>query len=149
MNESGSLAQRIAAAVFSIRPLILLLFLAVTAAMVYYSTQLRVDAGFKKQLPLGHEYMQTFLDYEREFGGANKVMVALVARDGNMFTAEFFDALEKVSNQVFFVSGVDRSSVRSIFTPNVRLDRKSTRLNSSHVAISYAVFCLIKKKLNS
>src|SRR5690606_40559565 len=26
------------------------------------------------------------------------------------------------------------------------LDRKSTRLNSSHVKISYAVFCLIKKK---
>src|SRR5207253_3379788 len=28
------------------------------------------------------------------------------------------------------------------------LDRKSTRLNSSHVAISYAVFCLKKKKDN-
>src|SRR5690625_6708399 len=28
------------------------------------------------------------------------------------------------------------------------LDRKSTRLNSSHVAISYAVFCL-KKKINN
>src|SRR5690625_5447248 len=28
------------------------------------------------------------------------------------------------------------------------LDRKSTRLNSSHVAISYAVFCLKKKKVN-
>src|SRR5207253_10394929 len=28
------------------------------------------------------------------------------------------------------------------------LDRKSTRLNSSHVAISYAVFCLKKKKEN-
>src|SRR5690606_39899892 len=27
-----------------------------------------------------------------------------------------------------------------------RLDRKSTRLNSSHVKISYAVFCLKKKK---
>src|SRR5690606_41532895 len=27
-------------------------------------------------------------------------------------------------------------------------DRKSTRLNSSHVKISYAVFCLKKKKLN-
>src|SRR5690625_6243867 len=27
-----------------------------------------------------------------------------------------------------------------------RLDRKSTRLNSSHVAISYAVFCLKKKE---
>src|SRR5690625_2640565 len=29
----------------------------------------------------------------------------------------------------------------------VSLDRKSTRLNSSHVAISYAVFCLKKKNL--
>src|SRR5690625_6737904 len=30
--------------------------------------------------------------------------------------------------------------------PHYELDRKSTRLNSSHVAISYAVFCLKKKK---
>src|SRR5690625_5993089 len=30
-------------------------------------------------------------------------------------------------------------------TPPARADRKSTRLNSSHVAISYAVFCLKKK----
>src|SRR5438067_8833069 len=29
------------------------------------------------------------------------------------------------------------------------LDRKSTRLNSSHVSISYAVFCLKKKKKNA
>src|SRR3989442_9188492 len=32
------------------------------------------------------------------------------------------------------------------FTEIARLDRKSTRLNSSHVPISYAVFCLKKKK---
>src|SRR5690349_23490522 len=31
-------------------------------------------------------------------------------------------------------------------TSSNRLDRKSTRLNSSHVEISYAVFCLKKKK---
>src|SRR5437868_11008855 len=30
--------------------------------------------------------------------------------------------------------------------PEPRPDRKSTRLNSSHVSISYAVFCLKKKK---
>src|SRR5207249_10543846 len=30
--------------------------------------------------------------------------------------------------------------------PNPQRDRKSTRLNSSHVSISYAVFCLKKKK---
>src|SRR5438132_10021851 len=32
--------------------------------------------------------------------------------------------------------------------PPVRQDRKSTRLNSSHTVISYAVFCLKKKKTN-
>src|SRR5690606_41823884 len=32
--------------------------------------------------------------------------------------------------------------------PRSRADRKSTRLNSSHVKISYAVFCLKKKKNN-
>src|SRR3712207_9375761 len=30
-----------------------------------------------------------------------------------------------------------------------RADRKSTRLNSSHANISYAVFCLKKKKINT
>src|SRR5256885_11101861 len=30
-----------------------------------------------------------------------------------------------------------------------RLDRKSTRLNSSHLVISYAVFCLKKKKISA
>src|SRR5207249_5101402 len=33
-----------------------------------------------------------------------------------------------------------------VLRPRVLLDRKSTRLNSSHVSISYAVFCLKKKK---
>src|SRR5438034_6059613 len=33
--------------------------------------------------------------------------------------------------------------------PKMAEDRKSTRLNSSHTVISYAVFCLKKKKKNS
>src|SRR3712207_8026561 len=33
-----------------------------------------------------------------------------------------------------------------IALPDITLDRKSTRLNSSHANISYAVFCLKKKK---
>src|SRR5438874_6204188 len=39
------------------------------------------------------------------------------------------------------------SSVASpLLWPGAGIDRKSTRLNSSHVEISYAVFCLKKKK---
>src|SRR5438309_5668598 len=40
-----------------------------------------------------------------------------------------------------------RAGVRRRFRPSGR-DRKSTRLNSSHSSISYAVFCLKKKKKN-
>src|SRR5256885_8054131 len=42
--------------------------------------------------------------------------------------------------------------IRGVFTADdvqaLRRDRKSTRLNSSHLVISYAVFCLKKKKSN-
>src|SRR5207253_8640455 len=37
-------------------------------------------------------------------------------------------------------------ALRSANDSRAERDRKSTRLNSSHVAISYAVFCLKKKK---
>src|SRR2546427_13025619 len=43
-----------------------------------------------------------------------------------------------------YASIADRASRKLIR----RLDRKSTRLNSSHSQISYAVFCLKKKKKN-
>src|SRR5438128_7600657 len=35
---------------------------------------------------------------------------------------------------------------KKVIAPDYTLDRKSTRLNSSHGSISYAVFCLKKKK---
>src|SRR5215475_15296746 len=45
----------------------------------------------------------------------------------------------------------DRKAQRIRYRGNrdPRQDRKSTRLNSSHVKISYAVFCLKKKKKNN
>src|SRR3712207_8409707 len=43
---------------------------------------------------------------------------------------------------------VDRRLLHSRERPVEERDRKSTRLNSSHANISYAVFCLKKKKSN-
>src|SRR5699024_12707483 len=40
-----------------------------------------------------------------------------------------------------------KEPLRILLAGGERRDRKSTRLNSSHVSISYAVFCLKKKKL--
>ena len=118
MNDSTeSRLHKIATFLINNRYAIVSLFLVITIGMIFAMSNLRIETGFKKQLPLKHEYMQTFLQYEKEFGGANRVLVALVARDGNMFTPEYFEAFEEITDQVFFIPGVDRASVRSIFTP--------------------------------
>src|SRR2546426_9044341 len=49
-------------------------------------------------------------------------------------------------NHVLIVAGIDVHTGRDQSGVDVNTDRKSTRLNSSHLVISYAVFCLKKKK---
>ena len=66
------------------RRLVLAAFALVTLAMAWLAAGLKVDAGFTKQVPLGHEYMETFLAHRDEFGGADRVVIALVAKDGDM-----------------------------------------------------------------
>src|SRR5438445_7530529 len=46
------------------------------------------------------------------------------------------------------IAGVTRSRGFGVRDQRAAEDRKSTRLNSSHANISYAVFCLKKKKIN-
>src|SRR2546430_11302804 len=52
--------------------------------------------------------------------------------------------LEEVQPEVDVVVG----HIRAEHSDSGEVDRKSTRLNSSHSQISYAVFCLKKKKKN-
>ena len=118
--QPGPFARFAEKLVFGNRPLILVVFTAITVAMLYFAMQLEVDAGFKKQVPLQHEYMQTFQDYEAEFGGANRVLVAVIAKDGDMFDQEFMKTLENVTNDVINLDSTDDARSRSLFTPNVR-----------------------------
>jgi predicted RND superfamily exporter protein len=117
MNAAQRFAERI---VFGARPFVLLVFAVVTVAMVFFASQLKVDAGFKKQIPLQHEYMRTFTDYESDFGGANRVLVAVIAKDGNMFTDQFMGTLQQVTRDVVNLDDTDDARARSLFTPNVR-----------------------------
>src|SRR5256885_7645715 len=47
------------------------------------------------------------------------------------------------------LSSITALTVANSPAPCLRPDRKSTRLNSSHLVISYAVFCLKKKKTSA
>src|SRR5690606_40956065 len=53
---------------------------------------------------------------------------------------------DSAPGQYLMSIGVDANDLTSL---GARRDRKSTSLNSSHVKISYAVFCLKKKKKNN
>ncbi len=107
--------------VFGFRTPLLVVFIALTLVFgVFAARGLHIDTRFTKQLPLKHEYMQTYLKHQEEFGGANRVLIALIARDGNMFSAEFLQALKVATDEVFFIPGVDRARVQSLWTPNTR-----------------------------
>ena len=113
-------AARLERCLFTRRRLVLAVFVLVTVVMGWFAAQLRVDAGFFKLVPLQHEYMQTFLEHRDEFGGADQVVIAVMARKGDMFTREFFTVLKQVTDAMFFLPGIDRTQVYSILTPNVR-----------------------------
>jgi predicted RND superfamily exporter protein len=106
--------------IFGHRRTVLVVFAVITVLMAVSASRLRVDAGFAKLLPLKHEYMKTYLQYRDEFGGANRVLIALKVRQGDIFTPGFFATLRAVTDDVFFIPGVDRTRVSSLFTPNVR-----------------------------
>src|ERR1035438_10623342 len=55
-----------------------------------------------------------------------------------LFSLQYF-SIAKIAALLFNVSNI-------VSTNKISTDRKSTRLNSSHLGISYAVFCLKKKK---
>src|SRR5690625_6977275 len=68
--------------------------------------------------------------------------LTLKGREGNRKITAIMQEIR--SNPLHEIAGLKVENVEDYLTSE-RIDRKSTRLNSSHVAISYAVFCLKKK----
>ncbi|MFC7516781.1 RND family transporter [Herbaspirillum sp. GCM10030257] len=103
------------------RRLLLYVFVVATVLLAASATRIRLDPGFAKTVPLQHPYMQTFTEYARAFSGANRILVDLRWKgEGDIYNREFLDALRTVTDDVFFLPGVERGRVFSLFTPNVR-----------------------------
>jgi len=119
---AGAALAALEGAIFGHRTVILVLFALGTLLLGVTAWRgLRVDTSFNKTLPLRHEYMRTYLDPKvADFRGADRVLIAVMALDGNMFTPQFFAALRKATDEVTVMDGIDRARVQSIFTPNVR-----------------------------
>src|ERR1039458_10165213 len=92
------------------------------------------------------EYVEMKHPADRAF--ADDHVVECQKRQGELLGCAFDDCLEHDAS-VDFVVAVEYASQRGSRLPDSHFgqeaDRKSTRLNSSHLGISYAVFCLKKK----
>src|SRR6185312_13231002 len=98
----------------------LVVFAILTAVFAASASRLAVDAGFNKMVPLEHPYMKVYRQYEKVFGGANRVAIALMQKQGDIFTRQYMAKLKALTDDVFLLNGVDRPSVKSLFTPNTR-----------------------------
>jgi len=112
--------QAISGAIFGHRKAWLAVFAVLTAIFAVSASRLAVDAGFNKMVPLQHPYMKVYRQYEKVFGGANRVAIALVQKDGDIFTKQYMAKLKALTDDVFLLNGVDRPTVKSLFTPNTR-----------------------------
>src|SRR5690625_3649998 len=79
-----------------------------------------------------------------------------IVADSNLYGGTynlFVHTLPRFGINVKIVDGSDPNAIKNAITDKTKAvfgeDRKSTRLNSSHVASSYAVFCLKKEQKNT
>ena len=114
------LITRCELALFRHRLIALFLFVVVTVFLTFQASQIKLDASFTKNIPLNHSYMQTYLKHRENFGGANNVLISICDNGGNIFNADFFTALKGVHDQLFFIPGVNRIQVKSLFSPDTR-----------------------------
>src|SRR5256884_2928431 len=88
-------------------------------------------------------YTTLFRSLFRRFGDVLQALAEGVAGGGVVLLIEESFAHAEVGKRS---AGLGAKSFLVLHDGIVKLDRKSTRLNSSHGYISYAVFCLKKKK---
>lgn len=106
--------------VFSHRLIIVVIFAALSILLAWQAAHLRPDASFHKMVPQTHPYIANYLDYETELNPlTNVVRVAVETTEGDIYTPEFLTLLRQVSDEVFYIRGVDRGNMRSLWTPNV------------------------------
>lgn len=110
--------SRLANLIFRLRKPILAVLLVFTVVMGFFALKLRMDAGFEKQMPIGHEYIQTFQKYRDDVLGANRLNIVVKARKGTIWNKEALTRLYEVTQAVMFLPNVSRLGVQSLWTPN-------------------------------
>lgn len=117
-DQSGTFLEKL---VFNHRSIVLVLCALVTLVLGYQATKIQLQAGFEKTLPKAHEYVLNYQANQNGLKGlGNNLRIVVAVKEGNIFTPANLKYLEKVSDEIFFIPGVDRNGMKSLFTPNTR-----------------------------
>ena len=117
-QETAPFVERL---IFNNRLLVLLVFAAITLFMAFQASQVRPVTSFDKMIPLQHPYIVNMIEHRDDMANlGNSIRIAVAIEDGDIFTTEYMETLKRVNDEVFFLPGVDRANLRSLWTPNVR-----------------------------
>ena len=112
------LAERL---LFENRVVVIVLFALITLFFGYQAAHLRPDASFEKMIPTSHPYIQNYLDNRADLASlGNSIRIIVQTTEGDIFDKEFQETLQQINDEVFYIPGVDRAGLQSIWTPNVR-----------------------------
>jgi predicted RND superfamily exporter protein len=119
-QKVGMVERFIEPRLFGHRLPVLIFFLLASVLFAFQATQLRADASFQKMVPIYHPYIANYLKYENELRPlGNIVRIAVENTHGDIYDKDYLDTLKKITDEVFYVPGVDRGNMKSLWTPNV------------------------------
>lgn len=116
-NRAGLLERLI----FNNRPMVILLCLLATLFLAWQASQIRPSTSFEKMIPLEHPYIQNMIEYRDDLANlGNTVRIAVAVKQGDIFNAQYMETLRQIHDEVFYINGVDRSALKSLWSPSVR-----------------------------
>ena len=117
-THSGTAIER---AFFNHRPWVMAICLAVTLLLGWQAWGLRLNASFEKTIPTTHPYIANYLANKSNLAGQGNAMRVVVETTGaSIFDKDYLDTLQKLSDEIFLLPGVDRPFMKSLWTSNTR-----------------------------
>ncbi|BAN47781.1 RND family transporter [Metapseudomonas resinovorans] len=107
--------------IFNNRPAVIVICLLVSIFLFWQALQVRPSTSFEKMIPLQHPFIQKMIEHRNDLANlGNTVRISVEAVDGDIFTKEYMETLRQIHDEVFYISGVDRSGLKSLWSPSVR-----------------------------
>ena len=117
-NNPAAVLERL---IFNNRPAVILLCAIISAFLFWNAAQVRPETSFEKMIPLKHPYIETMLEHRNDLANlGNSVRISVENTKGDIFDKDYMETLRQISDEAFYIPGVDRSGVRSLWSPNVR-----------------------------